>query len=91
MKHFSVMHDKTVSSALCCRPVWCPKMDLLAFATEDNRLVVHRYSWQKLFSVMVTAEEEDKKAGPEGPLITCLAWQYVLRPLPSLRHTPLSS
>jgi anaphase-promoting complex subunit 4 len=32
-----------------CLAAWCPTMDLLALATTDGQLHVHRLNWQRLW------------------------------------------
>lgn len=56
---------------------WCKNMDLLAVATQDDKLVVHRLSWQKLWEVELDPPEDGPvdSAGNALSSITALAWR----------------
>ena len=61
---FDVLANKIVSGEVMLME-WCPTMDLLALATTDSQLMVHRPAgWQRLFAHM----------GFDYP-VTCLAWR----------------
>ena len=45
-----IHEDKAVSMDTRCLFEWCPTMDLLAFVTNENHIVLHRLSWAKLGS-----------------------------------------
>ena len=42
---------------------WCPTMDLLALATADGQLHLHRLNWQRLWWT-----------SPEAPITGAAAW-----------------
>jgi hypothetical protein len=71
-KCFQQLIDKPVAEEIKLFE-WCPTMDLLAWITADDQLVVQRLSWQRLFSIRTHDQP-----------ITALTW----RPdgsLPSIR------
>lgn len=47
---FKLLVDKPVAEEIKLFE-WCPTMDLLAWVTVDNQLIVQRLSWQRLFSI----------------------------------------
>jgi len=49
-QYFSVLLDKSVAAQIALFS-WCPTMDLLALVGADNRLLIHRLSWQQLHSL----------------------------------------
>jgi hypothetical protein len=49
-KCFKQLIDKPVAEEIKIFE-WCPTMDLLAWITADDQLVVQRLSWQRLFSI----------------------------------------
>jgi hypothetical protein len=51
-KWFKNLIDKPVAEEIKLFE-WCPTMDLLAWITVDDQLVVQRLSWQRLFSIRV--------------------------------------
>ena len=58
-----IHEDKAVSMDTRCLFEWCPTMDLLAFVTNENHIVLHRLSWAKLGSFF-------EHSSP----VTALAW-----------------
>lgn len=47
---FKLLIDKAVAEEIKLFE-WCPTMDLLAWVTVDDQLIVQRLSWQRLFGI----------------------------------------
>ena len=45
---FTQLLDRGVAAEVSLAE-WCPTMDLLALATDDGQLHVHRLNWQRLW------------------------------------------
>ncbi|KAL7149453.1 hypothetical protein ABFS83_05G041600 [Erythranthe nasuta] len=59
---FQLQFDKPIASQIKIAE-WNPEKDLLAMATEDSKLLLHRFNWQKLWT-----------ASP-GKCITSICWR----------------
>ncbi|KAG8365466.1 hypothetical protein BUALT_Bualt18G0107700 [Buddleja alternifolia] len=46
---FQLQFDKPVASQIKIAE-WNPEKDLLAMVTEDSKLVLHRFNWQRLWT-----------------------------------------
>ena len=73
-KCFKNLIDKPVAEEIKLFE-WCPTMDLLAWITADDQLIVQRLSWQRLFSIRthdqpITALTWRPDGAPSLPL-TC--------------------
>lgn len=78
---YTILHDKTTATEVAMMS-WCPHMDLLALVTKDNRIIVHRLSWQQLFTIEVEEVDDDDynyTAMTEDSVsecsITAIAWR----------------
>lgn len=62
-KGFTVVGDKGVAWETSAWQ-WCPTMDVLAIATSEPALLLHRLSWQRLSSTSLSRP------------VTSLAWRH---------------
>lgn len=47
---FQLQFDKPVASQIKIAE-WNPEKDLLAMVTEDSKIVLHRFNWQRLWTI----------------------------------------
>ncbi|KAI3904656.1 hypothetical protein MKW98_014836 [Papaver atlanticum] len=59
---FQLQFDKPVSSQIKIAE-WNPEKDLLAMVTEDSKILLHRFNWQRLWTIS------------PGRCITALCWR----------------
>ncbi|KAL5699236.1 Anaphase-promoting complex subunit 4 [Ranunculus cassubicifolius] len=59
---FQLQFDKPVSSQIKIAE-WNPEKDLLAMVTEDSKILLHRFNWQRLWTIS------------PGKCITSLCWR----------------
>lgn len=70
---FTLLVDRPMPAEVVLA-AWCPCMDLVALATADGQLAVHRLNWQRLWSI---SPETINGLGTNfvgGTLISALAW-----------------
>jgi WD40 repeat protein len=65
---FTIVQDRKVSNEVVSMR-WCPNMDLLAVCFSDNRVAIHRLSWQILLEISIPSEDDTSR------WITSLAWR----------------
>ncbi|KAI0518793.1 hypothetical protein KFK09_006229 [Dendrobium nobile] len=59
---FQLQFDKPIPSQVKIAE-WNPEKDLLAMVTEDNKIILHRFNWQRLWALF------------PGKGITSLCWR----------------
>lgn len=59
---FQLQFDKPAPSQIKMAE-WNPEKDLLAMVTEDSKIILHRFNWQRLWTVS------------PGKTITSLCWR----------------
>ena len=65
MPSFEVLGGPKAVSGDVIAMEWCPTMDLIALITTDSQILVHRVTWQRLFTISCVDEQP----------IKCLAWR----------------
>lgn len=70
---FTLLVERGVAAEVALA-AWCPAMDLLALASTDGQLSVHRLNWQRLWSSTPESISGRSSGFVSGSLITALTW-----------------
>lgn len=60
---FQLQFDKPLAASQVKIAEWNPEKDLLAMVTQDSKIFLHRFNWQRLWTI-----------SPRGRCITSLCW-----------------
>ena len=67
---FTQLADKSLTADIKIA-TWCPTMDLLALATADGQLCLHRLNWQRLWAVSPESAVTSLCWRPDGKVLAC--------------------
>lgn len=69
-QHFTQLADKSLTADIKIA-TWCPTMDLLALATADGQLCLHRLNWQRLWAISPESTVTSLCWRPDGKVLAC--------------------
>ena len=67
---FTQLADKSLTADIKIA-TWCPTMDLLALATADGQLCLHRLNWQRLWAISPESLVTSLCWRPDGKVLAC--------------------
>lgn len=67
---FTQLADKSLTADIKIA-TWCPTMDLLALATADGQLCLHRLNWQRLWATSPESTVTSLCWRPDGKVLAC--------------------
>ncbi|KAL3615053.1 Anaphase-promoting complex subunit 4 [Castilleja foliolosa] len=74
MVPFQLQFDKPIASQIKIAE-WNPEKDLLAMVTDDSKLLLHRFNWQRLWTTSPDGSYMNTLLTREGKCITSICWR----------------